>query len=117
MERIHNLFTKDLPQRRHHYTVFCTNISTLHPTNHTGYKLVRVTQERSKDLQYVGEHQSIEFRRFVEKDLETALGPVAERKNTVAYVCGPPTMTDWAVDVLKQSAGMDQERVLCEKWW
>ena len=68
-------------------------------------------------MQYVGEHQSIEFRRFVEKDLETALGPVAERKNTVAYVCGPPTMTDWAVDVLKQSAGMDQERVLCEKWW
>ena len=68
-------------------------------------------------MQYIGEHQTIEFRRFEEKDLEIALGPVAERGSIVAYVCGPPKMTDWAVDVLKRSEGMKQERVLCEKWW
>lgn len=63
------------------------------------------------------DHQNIEFRRFQEKDLETALGPVAERESVVAYVCGPPPMTDWAVDVLGKAEGMDERRVLCEKWW
>ena len=47
----------------------------------------------------------------------TALGPEAERENTVAYVCGPPSMTDWAVSVLSRSEGMEDKRVLCEKWW
>lgn len=66
---------------------------------------------------YVGEHQNIEYRRFEGKDLQAALGPVAEREKVVAYVCGPPSMTDWAVGVLKGSIGMDESRVLCEKWW
>ena len=117
MDRIHDLFKADLPQRRHHYTVFCTDPSTLHPTRHTEEMRLNVIRKQSKDLQYVGEHQTIEFRRFEEKDLEIALGPVAERGSIVAYVCGPPKMTDWAVDVLKRSEGMNQEKVLCEKWW
>ena len=116
MKRIHELFESGLVQKRHHYTVFYTDPSTIHPILPTDMKPFNVI-ERSKDMHYVGEHQSIEFRRFEEKDLETALGPVAERESTVAYVCGPPAMTDWAVDVLRSSKGMDQERVLCEKWW
>ncbi|KAK4694762.1 hypothetical protein P7C71_g2871, partial [Lecanoromycetidae sp. Uapishka_2] len=59
----------------------------------------------------------VEFRRFKERDLELALGPVDERKGTVAYVCGPPAMTDWAVGVLRGAEGMAEKRVLCEKWW
>ena len=109
MERIHELFKRDPSQRRYHYTIFCTDSPTLHPFT--------FTRKWGKDMHFVGEHQTVEFRRFGEKDLETALGPVAERESTVAYVCGPPAMTDWAVDVLKRSKGMDQERVLCEKWW
>lgn len=117
MDRIHDLFKRDLPQRRHHYTLFCTNPFTLDPTPHSGEKRSDFNLERSRDIHYVGEHQTIEFRRFEEKDLETALGPVAEEKGIVAYVCGPPPMTDWAVEVLKRSKGMDEKRVLCEKWW
>lgn len=117
MERIHDLFKRDLPQRRHHYTLFCTDPFTLHPTPFTGEKHLSVIQERSGDIRYVGEYQTIEFRRFEEKDLGAALGPTAERESTVAYVCGPPPMTDWAVEVLRRSKGMDEERVLCEKWW
>ncbi|KAF6240531.1 hypothetical protein HO173_001199 [Letharia columbiana] len=117
VKRIHELFQRDLPQKRHHYTLFCTAPFALPSTSHSGEKRSNVIRERSGDMHYVGEHQSIEYRRFEQKDLETALGPVEERGNTVAYVCGPPRMTDWAVDVLNRSKGMDQARVLCEKWW
>ena len=84
---------------------------------HMGKPRLGVALQQSEDVAYVGEHQSVEFRRFEEKDLETALGPVAGRENVVAYVCGPPLMTDWAVDVLNRSDGMDRKRVMCEKWW
>ena len=46
-----------------------------------------------------------------------AIGLVDGRKGVVAYVCGPPPLTDWAVDVLRGAEGMEKERVLCEKWW
>lgn len=117
MERIRKLFERDLRQRGHHYTLFCTDPFTQNPTLYTGEKRLNVIRERSGDIRYVGEHQTIEFRRFEEKDLETALGPIAERESTVAYVCGPLPMTDWAVEVLRTSKGMDEKRVLCEKWW
>ena len=66
---------------------------------------------------YLGERYNVEYRRFEGSDLRAALGPIAERENVVAYVCGPPLMTDWAVDVLEKSIGMEKKRVLCEKWW
>ena len=116
MARIRELFEKDL-QRRHHYTLFCTDQSAVNPTAHIREERRQLTRKRSGDVQYVGTHQSIEFRRFDERDLETALGPVTERGGVVAYVCGPPPMTDWAVGVLQRSQGMDANRVLCEKWW
>ncbi|GIZ39094.1 hypothetical protein CKM354_000248500 [Cercospora kikuchii] len=65
-------------------------------------------------------------RRFKEEDLvqavdgyreESVFGLQHEREGTVCYVCGPPRMTDEVVEFLKGSEGMDERRVLCEKWW
>ncbi|CAK1354245.1 unnamed protein product [Cercospora beticola] len=65
-------------------------------------------------------------RRFKEEDLvravdgyrqESVFGLQHERSGTVCYVCGPPKMTDEVVDFLKGLEGMDERRVLCEKWW
>ena len=44
----------------------------------------------------------------------------ATRRSTVCYVCGPPTMTDETVNVLKEMLGGGEDasdRVLYEKWW
>ena len=56
-------------------------------------------------------------RRISYQDLASALGPVQERGGAVVYVCGPAQMTDELVEVLRKSDGMDEQRVLCEKWW
>ena len=40
-----------------------------------------------------------------------------KRLRTACYVCGPPAMTDGFVAFLAQQPGMEEERVLCEKWW
>jgi ferredoxin-NADP reductase len=55
--------------------------------------------------------------RIAHRDLLEALGPEDKRRNTVAYICGPPEMTDEFVDLLGKANGMDTKRVLCEKWW
>ncbi len=59
----------------------------------------------------------IQRRRFLQEDLIAALGDVQERKCTVAYVCGPPGLTDKVVGLLREAEGMEEQRVLCEKWW
>ena len=65
-----------------------------------------------------GPHSWVEYyRRITEEDLCDALGSISEREQAVAYVCGPPVMTDWAVERLRDAEGMSSERVLCEKWW
>ncbi|KAI0200982.1 hypothetical protein F4808DRAFT_134980 [Astrocystis sublimbata] len=60
-------------------------------------------------------------RRFtLDDDIAQAVGPAAERRFAVVYVCGVPTMTDELVAKLtdrKDGLGMDPHRVLCEKWW
>src|SRR5207245_2381472 len=56
-------------------------------------------------------------RRIEYGDLLDCLGPEEERKKTVVYVCGPPRMTDEFVNVLGEALGMENRRVLCEKWW
>ena len=114
LKRIHKMFEMHLPQRRHHYTLFCTDPIN---TPQTEQEHANLIQMRNQDLWFVGEDQNIEYRRFVNQDLEAALGPEAERKSVVAYVCGPPAMTDWAVGVLRRSEGMEEKRVLCERWW
>ena len=55
--------------------------------------------------------------RIQNEDLFDALGPQDQRKNTVVYVCGVPEMTDEFVEILSKAPGMDEKRVLCEKWW
>ena len=60
----------------------------------------------------------VRFGRIEKKDLEEAVGTdLEERKGAVAYVCGPPAMTDWAVEELGKFSGVDKSRVLCERWW
>lgn len=56
-------------------------------------------------------------RRIAHDDLLNALGPEERRKNTLVYVCGLPTMTDGFVEFLRKAPGMEENRVLCEKWW
>ena len=56
-------------------------------------------------------------RRIEQADLTTAFGPVGRRSQTVAYVCGPPAMTDQFVAEMERLEGMEPSRVMCEKWW
>jgi ferredoxin-NADP reductase len=52
--------------------------------------------------------------RMTEVDVITALG--SKPGEAVAYVCGPSSMTDRLVQVIKD-AGVVENRVLCERWW
>jgi len=61
--------------------------------------------------------QPTKCRRIHQQDLAEALGPVGHRDNVVVFVCGLPSMTDGFVEWFKQAPGMDERRVLCEKWW
>ncbi|KAK4242249.1 oxidoreductase NAD-binding domain-containing protein 1 [Achaetomium macrosporum] len=56
-------------------------------------------------------------RRMAVKDVEEALG--CDKEDAVAYVCGVPAMTDEFVQALVSPGGfgMDEKRVLFEKWW
>lgn len=64
-----------------------------------------------------GNNMTTHFRRISHDDLFDALGPDETRSNTVVYICGLPTMTDEFVELLKNTPGLDENRVLCEKWW
>ncbi|EXJ88494.1 hypothetical protein A1O1_05424 [Capronia coronata CBS 617.96] len=57
------------------------------------------------------------YRRINHDDLFDAIGPENGRGKSFVYVCGLPTMTDEFVALLKQTPGMDGNKVLCEKWW
>ena len=63
------------------------------------------------------EYMTYEHRRIKHDDLLEAIGPEDDRANTVVYICGLPTMTDEFVEFLKRQPGLDEKRVLCEKWW
>jgi NAD(P)H-flavin reductase len=56
-------------------------------------------------------------RRMEPEDVFLALGGLPERKSTVCYVCGPPSMTDEFISLLKRQDGVDNQKILCEKWW
>lgn len=75
------------------------------------------TSGQSSDGDLRPGNMSVHSRRIAQHDLFEALGPETERANTVVYVCGLPTMTDQFIELLKHAPGMDQKRVLCEKWW
>lgn len=62
--------------------------------------------------------EHVQAGRIEKEDLEAAIGEDRSvRQATVAYVCGPPAMTDQFVDFLSTRDGMDKRKVLCEKWW
>jgi len=56
-------------------------------------------------------------RRVGHGDVLDALGPVEDRGDVVCYICGVPTMTDDLVDFMQKADGMDQRKVLFERWW
>jgi NAD(P)H-flavin reductase len=60
---------------------------------------------------------TVHHRRVIHSDLLEALGKAEDRAGVVCYICGPPAITDDFVSVLRQAEGMEEERVLCEKWW
>lgn len=72
---------------------------------------------RSEQEEVDDNEVEMERRRMAETDLESVLGEASERAGVVCYVCGVPSMTDWAVDVLAKADRMSEESVLCEKWW
>lgn len=113
LDRLRSIFGPGFATFRN-YSLFITN--AVLPVNETSDKRLEAIESFKADMDYVGEG-NIERRRFEEQDLIDAIGPVEDRGNVVAYVCGPPPMTDWAVSVLKGAKGMQSERVLCEKWW
>ena len=85
----------------------------LYVTGGTGSSSDRIAGYEDLDTAHI----ELEYRRITRTDLLEALGPVPGRKDTVAYVCGPPKMTDEFVEILSRAEGMDSRRVLCEKWW
>lgn len=74
-----------------------------------------VTHESEE--QSVPENMQLRRRRITPDDLMEALGPEEKRENTLVYVCGLPAMTDDYVKLLRDAPGMEEKRVLCEKWW
>lgn len=66
-----------------------------------------------------GELQGIPFksRRITVEDIAEALGE--DKRFSVVYVCGVPSMTDEFVERLTspQGLGLEPHRVLYEKWW
>ena len=75
------------------------------------------SREALDDAVRKGNVKVFEGRRWRHDELEEALGEERERENTVAYVCGPPQMTDEDVEVLRVAPGMKGDWVFCEKWW
>lgn len=69
------------------------------------------------DSSNTASNMTTQGRRIQHADLFEALGPENTRERTLAYVCGLPDMTDEYVEVLRNAPGMNEKRVLCEKWW
>lgn len=95
----------------HQLTLFQTA-----PPSDKGYGLV-VSQAQGQGIQQATENFLLKNVRMSEEDMEIALGPINRRGEVLAYVCGPPVMTDWAIANLRAAEGMKSEQVLCEKWW
>ncbi|KAL6715648.1 hypothetical protein ACLMJK_006609 [Lecanora helva] len=104
LDRLQRAFPRDKSLPNWSFELFVTNT---HP------------ESRSAEAQETAATgaRKIPYRRLAKEDLLSALGPVNERNETVCYVCGPPGMTDWAVETIKDARGMDPQKVLCEKWW
>ncbi|KAK4453097.1 hypothetical protein QBC34DRAFT_216649 [Podospora aff. communis PSN243] len=67
------------------------------------------------EVEWEGGDVKFEKRRIRLEDVEEALDE--EKEDAVVYVCGLPSMTDEFVDGLVAKSGMEEKRVLSEKWW
>ena len=91
-----------------------------HGSAYVAWKVAHLETIRKDGTIFDVEHDPVDvkFGRITEDDLKNVAGDdVEERKGVVAYVCGPPEMTDWAVEKLSDIEGVDRDRILCEKWW
>ena len=113
IDRLRSIFRPDFGPN-HGFKLFVTQGAKL--PSHDDKKRIAAINSIQEDTEPINEGNT-KFRRFGEKDLIDAIGPVDRRKSVVVYVCGPPPLTDWAVEVLRGAEGMEKERVLCEKWW
>ncbi|KAI5205563.1 hypothetical protein AUEXF2481DRAFT_389924 [Aureobasidium subglaciale EXF-2481] len=78
--------------------------------------LTAASQKQVDEARGLPEH--VKLGRIGKDDLEASVGEDRGiRQATVAYICGPPAMTDQFVDFLSTRDGMDKRKVLCEKWW
>ncbi|CAD0057822.1 unnamed protein product [Aureobasidium pullulans] len=78
-----------------------------------------LTSASRSDIDHAkGVPEHVKLGRIEKNDLEAAIGEDRSvRQNTVAYICGPPAMTDQFVEYLSTREGVDKRKVLCEKWW
>ena len=113
LDRLRSIFQPGFGPNRN-FKLFLTHGAT--PPSHNNGKSISAPTPVQVDTDYINKGNT-QFRHFGEKDLIDAIGPVVERKGVIAYVCGPPPLTDWAVEVLRRAEGMEKEGVLCEKWW
>ena len=112
-ERLRSIFERGFGTSRN-YKLFVTDMAKPNEVSNEDQPGAISALKAGTDS--IGEGK-VERRRIEEKDLIDAIGPVEKRRRVVAYICGPPPMTDWAVSVLKGAEGMQSDRVLCEKWW
>ena len=85
----------------------------------TGIAPEKQATTHEKAIHDYAAHNRLEVyeRRFTHEDIVDVLGPEERREKTVAYICGPPSMTDEVVETLRNVRGMAPDKVLCEKWW
>ncbi|KAL8762454.1 MAG: hypothetical protein Q9184_001537 [Pyrenodesmia sp. 2 TL-2023] len=102
-DRLHQIF-KDGSHDRN-FTLFLTQCSEIEKNKLFGPAMGAADRER------------IVCGRLDPRSLLDAVGPVEDRKGVVVYICGVPSMTDAFVSLLRGAEGMDEKRVLCEKWW
>jgi NAD(P)H-flavin reductase len=74
-------------------------------------------QPESNQDSRLSEKLVIRDRKVKEDDVLQALGSVEDRVNTICYICGVPTMTDYFVEVARKAEGMNPDSVLFERWW
>ena len=115
-KRLSKIFSQENVSSNLSFELFVTDspVSRFHSPKDPDKPVVQATYRKSTSRE---EGMRVWYRRFTKEDLINALGPVSDRNGTLAYVCGPPPMTDWAVETMRAAEGMDQDRVLCEKWW
>lgn len=70
----------------------------------------------TRDEQACREDQRLHGRRLSANDLQASLDAFANPQHVKAFICGPPAMIERVHTELNQ-LGMQDDRILYEKWW